>query len=389
MVDFGLPVSSEIAASNDPQGPRPFIGSLGDHAYYLARTSAPTESRWWLVGIDVRNGQRLFPAVELSSAAMSPQCFLNGPTDVLCLSRNSLSATAWVVDADSGATTYTGPTDLRAIPGGLVVQQVGSRALAAAGRQGVYGIGHRAETTWFVPGTGTIAASPPAGSDSMLAAQALPEGERDVTIFSIDGGEVIVPDVATGARMERTVLYPGGFAAAVEVDGKDTGVQFFDTSGSHVGGGVDGTPTTDQTGTLPIVSGFAGGASSVFSASGRKLLDMPRGVKYLVGSTMLLNENSSDEFSMWRQYDLKTGVKGNACDFNMGNFLGTDGSVFVFAVTNRKADVILKARDSNTCDTLWTLPSAVDSLARAWRIDTTLVQLSDDGTELMSLVAPS
>jgi hypothetical protein len=113
------------------------------------------------------------------------------------------------------------------------------------------------------------------------------------------------------------------------------------------------------------------------------------GVKYLVGTTMFLNENASDDFPMWRQYDLKTGSKGPACDFNMRNFLGTDGSVFVFEVTNRSAGTLAKARDRNTCEALWTLPAQVDSLARIWRINATLVQLSDDGTELMSLVGPS
>jgi hypothetical protein len=92
---------------------------------------------------------------------------------------------------------------------------------------------------------------------------------------------------------------------------------------------------------------------------------------------------------MWRQYDLNTGAKGAACDFNMGNFLGSDGTVFVFKVTNRKAGLVAKARDRNTCETLWTLPAAVDSLAHVWRVNDTLVELSDDGTELTSLVAPS
>jgi hypothetical protein len=92
---------------------------------------------------------------------------------------------------------------------------------------------------------------------------------------------------------------------------------------------------------------------------------------------------------MWREYDLKTGDKGPACDFNMSNYLGTDGSVIVFGATNRKADVLAKARDLATCDTLWTVPSEADSLGRIWRVNTTLVQLSDDGTELMSLVPPA
>jgi hypothetical protein len=48
-----------------------------------------------------------------------------------------------------------------------------------------------------------------------------------------------------------------------------------------------------------------------------------------------------------------------------------------------------KARDLTTCDTLWTLTSPVGTFRDVWRVNTTLVQLSDDGTELTSLVAPS
>jgi hypothetical protein len=64
-----------------------------------------------------------------------------------------------------------------------------------------------------------------------------------------------------------------------------------------------------------------------------------------------------------------------------------DGVVLV--VTSPNANVVAKARDLATCDTLWTIPSQPNSLGRVWRVNTTLVQLSDDGTELVSLVAPS
>jgi hypothetical protein len=50
---------------------------------------------------------------------------------------------------------------------------------------------------------------------------------------------------------------------------------------------------------------------------------------------------------------------------------------------------VTKARDLATCDTQWPLSSAVGSFRDVWRVNTTLVQLSDDGTELVSLVAPS
>jgi hypothetical protein len=55
---------------------------------------------------------------------------------------------------------------------------------------------------------------------------------------------------------------------------------------------------------------------------------------------------------------------------------------------NPNVGLVTTAMDLKTCDTLWTLKSAVGSFRAVWRINTTLVQLSDDGTALMSLVAP-
>jgi hypothetical protein len=391
--DLGLPAElegadpSRIAESNDTFGPRPFIGRVGDKAFFLARSGSEPNPQWWLTGVDVKSGQPVFPAVPLLTDINFPRCFINGPTDVLCLSYE-LSATAWVVDAQSGAVLYNGSTDLRALPGPLVVEQVANHAVASAARQGVYGIGHRAETTWFVPGDGTVVGT--ADIDTTLATQGSKEkSDWNTAVFDVRDGRVLKPEGQDGIKLQTTVLYPGGFAAVAEVDDKLTGVQFFDETGKHLGGGIQGRPSTDRSGTLPIVARYEGDQSGVFSPGGGLLLDMPPGNKFVVGDSILLNENKSDTFPMWRQYDVNTGAKGAACDFNMGNFLGSDGSVFVFKVSNRKAGLVAKARDRNTCDTLWTLPSAVDSLAHIWRVNDTLVHLSDDGTELTSLVAPS
>lgn len=390
--DLGLPVPldgaepSRIAESNDPSGPRPFIGRIGDKAFFLARSGSGPSPQWWLTGVDVKSGQAAFPAVPLLIDINFPRCFINGPTEVLCLSYE-LSATAWVVDAQSGAVLYNGPTDLRALPGPLVVEQIANYAVASAARQGVYGIGHRGETTWFVPGDGLFVGT--GDVDTTLATQdSTDKSDWNTTVFDARDGRVLKPQEQDGTKLQDTVLYPGGFAAVAEADGKLTGVQFFDETGKHLGGGIQGRPTTDRSGTLPIVARYEGDQSAVFSPDGELLLDMPSGNKVVVGDSILLNENKSDAFPMWRQYDLNTGAKGAACDFNMGNFLGSDGTVFVFEVTNRKAGLAAKARDRNTCETLWTLPAAVDSLAHVWRVNETLVQLSDDGTELMSLVAP-
>ena len=341
-----------------------------------------------MIGIDVRDGRRLFAPIQLGATARPPQCFLNGPTNVLCLNNDS-SNIAYVVDIQSGGLSYTGTTDLRLGYATLAVEQVGTYAVAKTDNQGVYGIGPRAETTWFVPGDGQVRAGPPHRFEPLpqeLAAQLSADPRAyEMTVFSLSDGKVIRPEVDNGAHLEKTEVYPGGFAAEVDDGRKSLGIQFFDDTGKRLSErSVKGTLTAVG---LPIVK--SNDQSSVYSPDGRKLLDIPAGAIRLVGTTLFVNENKSEAFPMWRQYDLKTGAKGPACDFNMSNFLGVNGSVIVFDVTNREAGLVAKARDLATCDTLWTLPSKVNSFGRVWRINTALVQLSDDGTELSSLVAPT
>lgn len=395
VTDLGLPGAppgvelSRIAASNDPHDPRPLIGNLDDEAYFLASSPATPGPQWWVVGIDIHNGQRLFAPVRLGATARPPQCFLNGPANVLCLNDDS-SHTAFVVDLRSGTVSHTGPTDLRLGYATLAVKQVGIYAVAETQNQGVYGIGVRAQTTWFVPGNGHVQSGParrfepvPQTLGTQLSAD---PRAYEMTVFSLDDGKVVKPEVDEGAHLGKTEVYAGGFAAEVEDNRKSLGIQFFDDTGKRLSGqGVDGSLTGSPG--LPIVT--SSGQSAIYSPDGEKLLDIPEGTIRLVGTTLFVNENKSDAFPMWRQYDLKTGGKGPACDFNMSNFLGTNDSVIVFEVANPKAGLVAKARDLATCETLWTLPSKANSFGRVWRVNTTLVQLSDDGTELSSLVAPS
>ncbi len=92
----------------------------------------------------------------------------------------------------------------------------------------------------------------------------------------------------------------------------------------------------------------------------------------------------------WQQYDLRTGARGKECNYNFGaGYLGTDGKVGLMASGNPNVGMITKAMDLATCDTLWSIESPVGSFRKVWRINITLVQLSADGTELMSLVARS
>jgi hypothetical protein len=73
----------------------------------------------------------------------------------------------------------------------------------------------------------------------------------------------------------------------------------------------------------------------VFTPTGGTLLEVPGDTPQdvtLIGSQLFVNDSKSSAFPVWQPYDLQTGAKGKACDFNMANYLGTDGSVIVFDV---------------------------------------------------------
>src|SRR5215204_295951 len=290
VTDIGLPGAppgvepSRIAASNDPHGPRPFIGNLDDHAYFLASSPATPGPQWWVVGIDIHSGQRLFAPVRLGATARPPQCFLNGPANVLCLDDDS-SHTAYVIDLQSGAVSYSGPTDLRLGYATLAVKQVGIYAVAETENQGVYGIGVRAQTTWFVPGNGHVQSGPARRFEPVPQTRGtqLSTDPRayEMTVFSLGDGKVIKPAIDDGAHLGKAEVYPGGFAAEVEVNRKPVGIQFFDDTGRRLGErSVEGSLTASVG--LPIVT--SKGQSSVYSPDGHKLSDVPAGAIRLVGA---------------------------------------------------------------------------------------------------------
>ena len=59
----------------------------------------------------------------------------------------------------------------------------------------------------------------------------------------------------------------------------------------------------------------------------------------------------------------------------------------VRAPVNPKSDLLADAWDLSTCERVWSIPRN-GPLGRVTRLGDTLVRLSDDGTELYSLVAP-
>jgi len=58
---LGLPLGSKITTGATPWSPGPIIESPDHRALLLANSAGPTANQWWLAGIDVRDGHRLFP----------------------------------------------------------------------------------------------------------------------------------------------------------------------------------------------------------------------------------------------------------------------------------------------------------------------------------------
>jgi len=397
--ELGLPGQSRIATQSDPFSSRPFVGNLGDRAYFVAGSPGAPDTQWWLVGIGMRDGRHLFAPVPLSSEARAPACFVNGPNAVLCLRHDVHDVTAWVIDAATGRVSYAGPTDLRVDPATLTVHQVGIYAVAETEQQGVYGVGPHAETTWFVPGRGSVDQKYLGNRDVAplpIASQTTPgRGSDAEEVFSLKDGAVITPELDAGAQQQQTAVYPGGFAAEIADSERSTRVQFFDDTAKRTSRhSIHGDLLMAKIGSpdLPIVRLLTGPDHwAVYTPDGGQLLeatgDTPQ-YSRLVGNRFFVQVSVDGIKKRWQQYDLQTGAEGKACDTDMIGYIGSDGAVGVLEDGNPNVGLVTTAMDLKTCDTLWTLKSAVGSFRAVWRINTTLVQLSDDGTELMSLVAP-
>ncbi|CDO07879.1 hypothetical protein [Mycolicibacterium cosmeticum] len=393
LADTGVPDPEPSAAylfANDanPFLSDPYVGNLGDRAYFMVGNIGAPAPQWWLVAVDVNDGSRAFPPIPLVAGESRPRCYLNGPDAVLCLADGAGPTTAWVIDSQTGLVTYTGPTPLTVYSSKFIMKQVGIYAVATKQDQGVYGIGPTAQTTWFVPGNGVMSdavRNPLDFEPPTLASQAAGRGSDRQITFSLRDGTVIRPEIAADKQQGYTEIYPGGFAAEVTA-ARDVGeVQFFEESGRRAGrNGVPGELGSSPG--LPLVNLTAGGWA-LFNAQGQLLMQQStpkRAHAAVIGDFLVVD---GDEPTDKRQFDMTSGTEMKACSLPKG-FFASDGRVALgydgYADTGRT----LTAVDLSTCDTRWTTHSPPGSFRKLWRINTTLVQLSDDGTELMSLVAP-
>ncbi|ORV85779.1 hypothetical protein [Mycolicibacterium iranicum] len=393
--DLGLAPGTRIATDPMPIHSQPLIGNIGDRAFFLVSNGEDLGVVWSLVGLNVDTGQRLFPPVQLKRGG-KPYCYLNGPDALLCITTDIDNRTAWVIDSRSGVVTYLGPTELAMRPNDLNVQQVGIYAVAESVDEGVYGIGSRAEPTWFVPGAGNTSPVYVNGLDidqPPLAFQTVPGiNALGKTLFSVTDGRVIEPETPDGSEIMNIQLFPGGFAAEVRPRDQPFGpVMLFDDNGKRmtdVDLGPFGLPIEPAVFEAPV---FNDQGWWLFTPDGELVVKTAEPPVRMVGSRLIVDAN---EFSTrsWDQYDIHTGARGKRCaNLDMaGGYIGHEKtSIVVTSDGNPTIGLDTEATDLNTCERLWTISSLPGSSRYVWRINTTLVQLSDDGTELMSLVAPS
>ena len=379
--------TTDLAVQSDS-----LIGYVGDRAYFFARRPGPEHPYWWVVGLNIANGTRLFAPIRLTTSLRRPACMFNGPETLLCHTGVDIDPTvAWVIDAQSGVVTYTGPGDFKTTKPRVYAAQAGRYAVFADESGGIYGIGAHAEKTWHIPGSEDFDVPElrlPADPWSVqLAVQRVGlDGRR---VFSPKDGTIIEPSLGAGMEQQMTLLYPGGFAAEiVERSPRNKRVDLFDTTGRLIRQADNNRQVQMSAQDLPVAE-EAGVGWTVYSAEGAVLLRGPEQISLprLIGDKLFgyIGDDNEGE----SQFDLRTGVAGNTCQYSLYNYIAGDGKVAILEFGNGYGERVgIQAYDLATCERLWDAIGPTGTYLKYWQINTTLVRLSDDGTTLESLTAP-
>lgn len=381
--ELGLPPGSVV---------RP-VANVGDRGIFLGIT----DEGWWLLGLDVTSGRRLFGPVRLGPEvdATDFNCYVNGPPNVLCIRQGpdpSVPSTAWVIDTNSGTKVFDGPSDLRLarVEGQPQAQQVGDYVIAGIDGKGMYGVGVRGDLTWFVPGSGILTAQFTKSVRDIEASPLAVQGSGGVAdvVFSVINGAVVKPAVPQDVQLGRAYVYPGGFAYQFTPAGAifDDRVALFDDRGRRLDdqslhGTLDGGSRD-----LPMLSARAGRA--LLTIDGRHLLELPPSLPpvdaRLIGERFFVATDA--DHREWQQFNLVTGAAGNMCEgHDLGYYyIASDAEVVVATGEGTPAQGV----DLATCAVLWSLPVPKPNEAiEVWKMNTTLVQRTND--RLFSLVAPN
>lgn len=374
--ELGLPADSMIRPE----------GNLGDRGFFLGVSG----DGWRVVGVNVADGHRLFAPVRLgpNARAASTRCFVNGPAMLLCVWEAAEGPRrAWVVNTETGAVMFDGPTELRAYGSGPEprLSQVGGYVVAAVPDSGVHGVGPHAELTWFVPGDGLLGDSAGPNSDLQpmkFASQGVFKAP-DV-VFSVADGVSVKPSAARDASVGGAIVYAGGFGFSYhDQDGTDR-VALLDESGRLLAQMAGDLVNTSPD--VPIVEDES--QLRVVTITGRQLLEIPKPTlrlyARLIGTTLYVA--SDKRLRSWQQFDLRTGTEGKACDAEglSTSYIGSDGAI---AILTGEPSSVAYGMDMATCETAWAMPGTGSpdvTVREVWRVNTTL--LGRGVNDLFSLV---
>lgn len=380
--DLGLPPGTVV---------RP-VGNIGDRGIFLGITG----EGWWLLGLDVTNGERLFGPLRLGPArdATDFNCYINGPPMVLCVRQGpdlNAPSTAWVVDTSSGKLTFEGPTSVRvaAVQGQPRLEQIGDYTIAAITGKGVHGVGPRGELTWFVSGDGNLPTQFTTPDrdirPSTLAVQGT--GRIAQVVFSVVDGRVVKPQIPQDVQLGRAVVYPGGFGYEYNPanDFTTERVAFFDDMGNKLSEPASDGRLDSSSFDMPMLTTKS--KRIVLTLDGKQLLELPpsdpAADARMIGTRFFVAADRDER--AWQQFDLRTGDAGETCEGDsLGyQYIASDGEMAVALTGETPAQGI----DLATCETLWSIPGPAPNEAKeVWKVHTTLVQRTND--RLFSLVAP-
>jgi hypothetical protein len=378
--DLGLPADVPLGQA---------ISAVGDRAYFVTGCDDDCirkrcnftcdDSRGWLYGLDLRTGARLFKPVLLNGFRYHQwfhDCRQNGPSVAVCLNnevpRQGQSGRVWIVDLERGKLTYSGKTDLWQdnVPGpGPYLQAVGNprgqtRLVAGVAGKGIYGVGPRAELTWFVPGSGHLVApvfSVDDGSPPILATQLPTADDPRYRVFSVIDGTERTPTAPPGSTLKRAIVYTGGFAYQYEATGT-VGVLFYDSAGRQVARReLKGYNLMEAT-PVPIVLDQP--VFRVYAPDGREVATLPGAFAYhqapmfwAMGDDLYLrSEENLTMYQTWQRWNLGTGRPGTTCHRQapLTFYVGSDGRIVL--LKDEENGVAVVAVDLATCRALWRMP---------------------------------
>jgi hypothetical protein len=403
--DIGLPPKVHFGGVFASNGDKFFslTSDCGNRDCNLPPTYEEGPSTSFVYGLSLRTGAPLYPPVRLPHFGGS-QCFGNGPSTAVCLGYGDKDEkTAYVVDLEHGAVTYSGPNTLKK------EEKIGpangiTTLVDVVDGEGIYGIGPRLEHTWFAPGEGSYIQAPtyrdangfPA---SPIAAQSVENGPSRV--FSLVDGKDLTPPAPPGAKAFSAQVYNGGFAYRFERGTEADVISFYDTTGRQLaskefrrayfeGNQVMPTLLNGLSTTGGSNGGVGGGQWEVYTATGDLVAQIPPtdmvGSFITVGTTLFAQQSADlkhpyDEHP-WQQWDLLTGKPaGPDCAMKLDGFSASDGRVILTSDDDYQAVVAI---DRTTCKTVWQLPK----FTTLEKVGTNLLRGDDPHDVLTSVHAP-